>query len=49
MTNLDDRIPGMRSGWMSLTDSGKVLYKLKKKFRDGSTHVVLDPLDWSIF
>ena len=30
---------------MSLTDSGKVLYKLKRKFRDGSTHVVLDPLD----
>ena len=30
---------------MSLTNSGKVLYKLKKKFRDGSTHVVLDPLD----
>ena len=30
---------------MSLTDGGKVLYKLKKKFRDGSTLVVLDPLD----
>jgi hypothetical protein len=27
---------------MSLTDGGKVLYKLKKKFRDGSTLVVLN-------
>ena len=31
---------------MSLSaDGSKVIYKLKRKFRDGSTHVVLEPLD----
>ena len=30
---------------MSLTaDGSKVIYKLKRRYRDGSTHVVLDPL-----
>jgi hypothetical protein len=29
---------------LSLTSSGKVLVKFKKPWRDGSTHVVLDPL-----
>ncbi len=32
---------------LSLSKDGKkVLYKLKKRYRDGSTHVVLDPLDF---
>jgi len=31
---------------MSLSEDGtRVVYKLKKKYRDGSTHVVLEPLD----
>ena len=29
---------------LSLTPDGKVLYKFKRTFRDGSSHVVLDPL-----
>jgi hypothetical protein len=29
---------------MSLTTSGRVLYEFKRPWRDGSTHVVLDPL-----
>lgn len=29
---------------LSLTKTGKVLYKLKRRYRDGSTHVVLDPM-----
>jgi hypothetical protein len=29
---------------LALTEDGKVVYKLKKRFRDGSTHVVLDPM-----
>jgi hypothetical protein len=29
---------------LSLTKNGKVLYKLKRRYRDGSTHVVLDPM-----
>ncbi len=28
---------------LSLTKTGKILYKLKRRYRDGSTHVVLDP------
>jgi hypothetical protein len=32
---------------LSLSANGaKVIYKLKRRFRDGSTHVVLDPLDF---
>ena len=32
---------------LSLSKDGtKVIYKLKRKYRDGSTHVVLDPLDF---
>ena len=29
---------------MSFQGDGKILYKLKSKWRDGSTHVVFDPL-----
>jgi len=29
----------------SLTSSGQVRYHLKTPYRDGTTHIVLDPLD----
>jgi hypothetical protein len=29
-----------------LDDYGRVLYRYKRPFRDGSTHVVLEPLDF---
>jgi hypothetical protein len=31
---------------LSLDDYGRVLYRYKRPFRDGSTHVVLEPLDF---
>ena len=30
---------------MALTDSGQVRYSLKTPYRDGTTHIVLEPLD----
>ena len=30
---------------MALTASGQVRYTLKKPYRDGTTHIVLEPLD----
>ena len=31
---------------LSLTKSGKVCYELKTPYRDGTTHVVFDPIDF---
>ena len=34
------------SAWLSLNDRGQVIYRFKQPFRDGTTHVVLDPMDF---
>jgi hypothetical protein len=31
---------------LSITNQGKVRYQLKTPYRDGTTHVILDPLDF---
>jgi hypothetical protein len=36
--------PPIANGSLSLTDSGQVVHRLKKPWRDGTTHVALGPL-----
>ena len=38
--------PAIAEQRLSLTTQGRVRYKLKTPYRDGTTHVVLDPLDF---
>jgi hypothetical protein len=38
--------PPIATKWLSLDDYDRVLYRYKRAFRDGSTHVVLEPLDF---
>ena len=38
--------PPVATKRLSIDDRGRVVYRYKRPFRDGSTHVVLDPLDF---
>ena len=38
--------PPIANERLSTNERGQVIYKFKQPFRDGSTHVVLDPLDF---
>lgn len=38
--------PPVATGRMALTSSGHVRYTLKTPYRDGTTHIVLEPLDF---
>ena len=38
--------PAIANEGLSTNDRGQVIYRFKQPFRDGSTHVVLDPLDF---
>ena len=38
--------PAIASERLSTNDRGQVIYRFKQPFRDGSTHIVLDPLDF---
>jgi hypothetical protein len=38
--------PAVSEERLSLTDSGKVRYRLKTPYRDGTTHVIFEPLDF---
>lgn len=38
--------PAIASERLSTSERGQVIYKFKQPFRDGTTHVVLDPLDF---
>ena len=38
--------PAIANERLSTNDRGQVVYRFKQPFRDGSTHVVLDPLDF---
>jgi len=38
--------PALAEGRLSLTPQGRVRYTLKTPYRDGTTHVVLEPLDF---
>ena len=38
--------PAIANERLSTNDRGQVIYRFKQPFRDGSTHVVLDPLDF---
>ncbi len=38
--------PAVANERLSTNERGQVIYKFKQPFRDGSTHVVLDPLDF---
>jgi hypothetical protein len=38
--------PPIATKRLSVDDRGRVLYRYKRPFRDGSTHVVLEPLDF---
>ncbi|HIE70192.1 MAG TPA: IS91 family transposase, partial [Planctomycetes bacterium] len=38
--------PAIANGRLSTNERGQVVYKFKQPFRDGTTHVVLDPLDF---
>ena len=37
--------PAIAAGRLSLTTQGQVRYTLKTPYRDGTTHVVVEPLD----
>jgi len=37
---------GIATKRLSVDDHGRVVYRYKRPFRDGSTHVVLEPLDF---
>ena len=37
--------PPVSTERMALTSSGHVRYQLKTPYRDGTTHVVIEPLD----
>ena len=38
--------PAIANERLSTNERGQIVYKLKQQFRDGTTHVVLDPLDF---
>lgn len=38
--------PAIREQYLSITDLGKVRYELKTPYRDGTTYVFFDPLDF---
>jgi hypothetical protein len=38
--------PALANERLSTNERGQVIYKFKQPFRDGATHVVLDPLDF---
>ena len=38
--------PAIANERLSLNDRGQVIYRFKQPFRDGTTHVVLDPMDF---
>ena len=38
--------PRISEKWLSLTGNGKVRYKLKTRYCDGTTRVILEPLDF---
>jgi hypothetical protein len=38
--------PPIATKRLSIDDRGRVVYRYKRPFRDGSTHVVLEPLDF---
>ena len=38
--------PAVANERLSVNDRGQVVYRLKHAFRDGTTHVVLDPIDF---
>ena len=39
--------PAIAEKRLSLTNQGKVSYELKTPYRDGTTHVIFDPVDLS--
>jgi hypothetical protein len=41
--------PSIATQRLSVDDQGRVVYRYKQPFRDGSTHVVLEPLSCSDF
>ena len=38
--------PAVSNERLSVNDRGQVVYRLKHSFHDGTTHVVLDPMDF---
>ncbi len=38
--------PAIANERLSTNERGQVIYRFKQPFRDGTTHVVLDPLDF---
>lgn len=38
--------PPIATKRLSVDDQGRVMYRYKRPFHDGSTHVVLEPLDF---
>lgn len=38
--------PPVASARLSLTPSGKICYELKTPYRDGTTHMIFEPLDF---
>ena len=40
--------PAIANERLSTNEHGQVLYKFKQPFRDGATHVLLDPLDFIV-
>jgi hypothetical protein len=38
--------PAIANERLSTNERGQIVYKFKQPFRDGTTHVVLDPLDF---
>ena len=38
--------PAVSNERLSVNDRGQVVYRLKHSFRDGTTHVVLDPIEF---
>ena len=38
--------PAVSNERLSVNDRGQIVYRLKHSFRDGTTHVVLDPIDF---
>ncbi len=41
-----DALPGVSEKRLSLLSNGKVCYELKTPYRDGSTHVIFEPMDF---
>ena len=38
--------PAISEKWLTLTNQGKVRYELKTPYRDGTTHVIFEPMDF---